>query len=174
MPGTLDSHDGHHRLTFTRTLAHPPERVWRALTEPEHLTSWFPTDIEGDRAAGAKLRFVFRAGEGPTMDGEMLAYDPPRLLEMRWDTDTLRFELRPAAGGGTELTFVTTFPELGKAARDAAGWDLCLDVLAAHLDGGSPDWTPGERWPAVHAGYVAAFGPAAATIGPPEDRHAQD
>ena len=165
MNGRLD-----HRLTFTRTLAHPPEKVWRAITEPEHLAAWFPCDIEGERAAGAKLRFVFREAEGPTMDGEMLAFDPPRLLEMRWADDTFRIELRPD-GGGTVLTFVQVFPELGKAARDASGWDLCLDVLVAHLDGGSPGWTFGERWPAVHAGYRAAFPPEAGTIGPPEGSH---
>jgi uncharacterized protein YndB with AHSA1/START domain len=165
--GTLDEHDGRYRLTFTRSLAHPPEKVWRALTEPAHLRAWFPSDIEGDRAAGAKLRFVFREGEAPTMDGEMLAYDPPRLLELRWDTDILRFELRPD-GAGTLLTFVNTFPEQGKAARDAAGWDVCIDLLAADLDGVPPVWRQGERWRQVHAGYVAEFPAEAATIGPPE------
>ena len=104
-------------------------KVWRALTEPEHLKKWFPSDIEGERAAGAKLRFVFREGEGPTMDGEMLAFDPPSLMEMRWGDEILRFELRPE-GDGSVLEFTNIFDELGKAARDAAGWHACLDLLA--------------------------------------------
>jgi uncharacterized protein YndB with AHSA1/START domain len=155
------------QLRFTRRLSHPPEKVWRALTEPEHLAAWFPTDIEGERAPAAPLRFVFRDGEGPTIDGEMLAYDPPRLLELRWgDDETLRFELRPD-DGGTQLTFANTFAELGKAARDAAGWHARLDVLAYHLDGQPQPWTPAERWSQVHEKYVAEFGLEAATIGPP-------
>jgi uncharacterized protein YndB with AHSA1/START domain len=166
MDGQLEQQDGRGRLRFTRRLPHPPEKVWRALTEPEHLAVWFPTDIEGERRAGAPLRFVFREGEGPTIDGEMIACDPPSLLALRWGGDELRFELRPE-GGGTLLTFVNTFDELGRAARDAAGWHACLDVLAHHLDGRQAPWNPGERWSQVHPSYVERFGPEASTIGPP-------
>jgi hypothetical protein len=59
MLGTLDKVDGRWRLRFTRHLRHPPAKVWRALTEPEHLGAWFPAAIEGERAAGARLRFAF-------------------------------------------------------------------------------------------------------------------
>jgi uncharacterized protein YndB with AHSA1/START domain len=168
--GRLQQRGGRWQLRFTRHLAHPPAKVWRALTEPEHLAAWFPTDIEGERAAGAPLRFVFRNGEGPAIEGEMLACDPPALLELRWgDDETLRFELE-ADGAGTRLTFVNTIGQVGKAARDAAGWHACLDVLAHHLDGEPLPWTLEERWHEVHGRYVAAFGPEAATIGPPEGR----
>ena len=166
MDGTLERRGGRWRLRFMRRLPHPPEKVWRALTEPEHLAAWFPAAIEGERAAGAPLRFVHRDGRGPALDGEMLACDPPSLLELRWGDETLRFELRPD-GAGTLLVFVDTFDQIGKAARDAAGWHACLDVLACHLDGESPPWTPAGRWQQVHEGYVARFGPEAATIGPP-------
>ena len=81
MEGTLEQVDGRWQLRFVRRLAFSPERVWRALTEPQHLEAWFPTAIEGDRAAGAPLRFVFRHGEGPPCDGEMVTYDPPSALE---------------------------------------------------------------------------------------------
>ncbi|HSR24162.1 MAG TPA: SRPBCC family protein [Candidatus Eisenbacteria bacterium] len=166
MDGTLERRGGRWQLGFTRRLPHPPEKVWRALIEPEHLAAWFPAAIEGERAAGAPLRFVHRDGRGPTLDGVMLACDPPSLLELRWGDETLRFELRPD-GAGTLLLFVNTFDQIGKAARDAAGWHACLDVLACHLDGEPPPWTPAERWQQVHEGYVARFGLEAATIGPP-------
>ena len=32
--GTLEAADGTHRLRFVRDLPHPPEKVWRALTDP--------------------------------------------------------------------------------------------------------------------------------------------
>jgi uncharacterized protein YndB with AHSA1/START domain len=166
MDGELEQHEGRWRLRFTRRLRHAPERVWEALTAPADLEAWFPTTIEGERAAGAPLRFAFRDGEGPPEDGEMLRYEPPAVLEFRWGTETLRFELR-RDGDGTVLTLVDTFDEVGKAARDAAGWHVCLDLLAHHLDGEAPPWSPGDRWAAVHAGYVERFGPEAATIGPP-------
>ena len=42
----------------------------------------------------------------------------------------LRFELEPD-GSGSVLTLTVTFPEYGKAARDAAGWHVCLEQLGA-------------------------------------------
>src|SRR5687767_7244813 len=143
MEGTLIQVGDRWQLRFERTLAHPPEKVWRALTEPEHLAAWFPSDIEGDREAGAKLRFVFRNGEGPPSDGEMLIYVPPSTLEFCWEQEILRFALRPE-GEGCVLTFVDTFDELGKASRDGAGWHACLDVLADHL-AGRPDSPASEK-----------------------------
>jgi len=82
-------------------------------------------------------------------------------------TKTLRFDLQPD-GEGTVLVFVNTFADLGKAARDAAGWHACLDLLGYHLAGQEAPWTPEERWRDVHPWYVEHFGPDAATIGPPD------
>lgn len=165
--GTLAPEGDQWRLEFVRTLHHPPEKVWRALTEPEHLRAWFPADIVGDRRAGASLQFVFRENEGPTLGGEMLVYDPPTALEFRWNDETMRFDLEPTPEG-TRLTFVNVFGELGKAARDAAGWHACLDMLDCEVGGEKPAWSPKDRWRDVHDLYVEALGPEAATIGPPE------
>lgn len=165
--GTLRQAGDRWQLRFERRLAHPPEKVWRAITEPEHLAVWFPADIEGERAAGAPLRFVFRNGEGPPAAGEMVVYDPPSTLELRWQDELLRFDLRPD-GEGCALTFLDTFDELGKASRDGAGWHVCLDVLEHHLAGQEPPRSTAARWQEVHAGYVERFGPEASTIGPPE------
>ena len=168
--GTLEQVGDRWRIRFARRLAHPPEKVWRAITEAEHITAWFPSTIEGERVAGAKLRFDFsddpNAPEGTVMDGEMLAVEPPRLLAFLWGEDELRFELAPD-GDGTVLTFTDTFDEQGRAARDAAGWHVCLLLLVHEVDGTDPPASSEDLWAQVHPGYVAAFGPEAATIGPP-------
>src|SRR3954452_8673750 len=98
--GQLEQVGGRWRVRFTRRLGHPPAKVWRALTEPEHLAAWFPTTIEGDRAEGAKLRFSFPNGEAPAFDGELLTYRPPELLEVTWGPDTLPLGRGPGGGGG--------------------------------------------------------------------------
>ena len=165
--GTLHRAGDRWQLRFTRSLGHPPARVWRALTESEHIDAWFPASIEGERAAGAKLRFPFRNGEGPTLDGEMLVYDEPRVLEFRWQDELLRFELA-AEGDGCVLTFVNTFDDLGRAARDAAGWHVCLELLVLRLDGQEATWSSESRWKPINERYIEAFGPEAATVGPPE------
>jgi uncharacterized protein YndB with AHSA1/START domain len=160
--------DGSWRLCFTRTLPHPRETVWQALTDPEHLTHWFPTTIEGERAAGAPLRFAFPEDMAPAMDGEMLVVEEPTVLELRWGPDVLRFELR-AVAAGTELTLLDTLEAHGKAARDGAGWHVCLEGLEAHLRGDRGDHSSPDRWREVHPAYVQSFGPEAATIGPPQE-----
>jgi uncharacterized protein YndB with AHSA1/START domain len=148
--GTLHQRDDDtNRLVFVRTLAHPIEKVWRAVTEPEHQAHWFPD--------GA-------------FDGEILVSEPPNVLEIQWFTDRVRIELAVAPdGNGTVLTLTDTFSELGKAARDGAGWHDCLDELGHHLDGTAADASMGTRWKALNAAYVDAFGPEAATIGVPDD-----
>jgi uncharacterized protein YndB with AHSA1/START domain len=161
--GTLEQQDDNWSLTFTRRLPHPPEKVWRAVTEPEHMAAWFPDEMVGERRVGASLKFVTAHGDG--FDGEMLAFDPPSVMELRWGTDRLRIEVQPD-GDGTVLTLTDTFAELGKAARDAAGWHECLDRLVAHLDGKKPA-PSGAPWPGLNAIYVERLGPEASTIGPP-------
>jgi uncharacterized protein YndB with AHSA1/START domain len=166
--GELEQRDGEWRLRFTRRLPHPPEKVWRALTQPEHLEAWFPTTIEGALVPGAPLRFAHRDVPLPPMEGEMLVCDPPSVMEFRWGEDTLRFALEPD-GAGTKLTLVDILEELGKAARDGAGWHVCLDQLAYHLDDAAPPRDSADRWRQVNDDYVERFGPEAATIGPPKE-----
>lgn len=176
MEGTLERINGQARLRFTRRLSHPPEAVWRALTEADDLTAWFPAQIEGGWEPGAKLRFTFHdpeeaaehldVDEAPVLGGEVIAYEPYTRLEYTWDENILRFELEPR-GDDTVLHFTVTFGEIGMAARDAAGWHECLDLLEARVAGEEPAFTQGERWAEVHPRYVERFGPEASAIGPP-------
>jgi uncharacterized protein YndB with AHSA1/START domain len=161
--GQLVAVGDHWQIRFTRTLAHAPEKVWRAITDPEHRTAWFPDTSIGDfETVGARLKFAYPGGD---FDGEVLAANPPKLLELRWGTDILRFELQPD-GTGTVLVFSDTITEVGKGARDTAGWHVCIDRLESALDGSSPDGNP--DWKVLNARYVERFGPEASTMGPPE------
>jgi uncharacterized protein YndB with AHSA1/START domain len=165
--GTLEHTPAGPRLRFARRLAHPPEKVWRAITEPEHLKAWFPDTIVVDSwEVGAPLRFEPSPEMAEPFDGEVLAYEANAALEFRWGTDVIRLEVEPD-GDGTLLTLLDTIDELGKAARDGAGWHTCLDYLKHHLDGTQPPWSHSERWREVHPGYVEDLGPDAAAIGPP-------
>jgi len=166
--GQLERVDDRSRLTFTRSLRHAPEKVWRALTETEQLGEWFPDGPpRGKFIEGETLQFGGTEAKGPMFTGIVLVADPPRVLEYMWGDDTLRFELRPD-GDGTVLTFTDTFDEYGKAARDGAGWHACLDMLGFALDGTTPAGDNGARWREIHPGYVESFGPEASAIGPPE------
>lgn len=170
--GTLERDGELCVLRYRRRLRQPPAKVWRALTEDEHLAGWFPTTIEGDRVPGATLRFSFRENEAPPFDGEMLVVEPMAVLELRWGDDLLRFDLVPD-GSGCVLTLTVTFSEYGKAARDAAGWHVCLEQLACVAGDEAVPVTSSDRWRVVHRDYVARLGPEASRSGLPRNGSAR-
>lgn len=162
--GELIQQGGRWQLRFTRQLPHPPDKVWRAISEPDHLKAWFPQTIVGDWTVGAPLKFVSKYGD---FDGEVIAVDPPRLLEFRWGTDIIRLEVAAHPRGAT-LTLIDTIDQQGKAARDAAGWHICLDALEDHL-AGKPSSPDSGDWKTLNSGYIERFGPEASRIGPPAE-----
>ena len=44
--GTLETIEGRPALRFERSLTHPVDRVWRAVSVPAELGSWFPAAVE--------------------------------------------------------------------------------------------------------------------------------
>lgn len=155
MNETLETIDGRSALRIERRFAHPREKVWRALTQPQDLHQWFPFDVEMDPEADRKIRFIEEGGAGPATEGTITEFDPPRLLAYTWGDDLLRYELRPD-DGGCLLVFTHSFDDRAGAASFATGWHGCLEVLAMVLDGRPAEW-PGPR-PELHEAYVAAFG----------------
>lgn len=150
MAPTLRAVDGRSQLRVDRVLPHPPEKVWRAVTEPEHLATWFPTPAEPELRAGGSMRFA----DG--VAGTVTDVDPPRLLAFTWDEDHLRFELHPE-GAGTRIVLLHTFADKAGAASFAAGWDTCFAGLALTLDG-RPGVDPGVDHIALHERYVHDLG----------------
>jgi len=67
MTESLHSDAGRNVVRLERYLAHPPEKVWRALTEPAHLAQWFPAEVRLDLRPGGRVTFTF-PGAGP--DGQ--------------------------------------------------------------------------------------------------------
>ena len=147
-------------VRLERYLDEPPTSEWQALTDRDQLRSWFPSDaiVDGGRwAAGATLTFPFPSEViDMTLTGEVLEVDEPTVLAFTWGDETLRFELTPH-NGGTRLVLVDELPA-SAAARNAAGWDVCLDRLAG-LQPNADAWTP--RFQA----YVVACEPV---LGPQE------
>lgn len=164
----IDTGQGTVTIHIVRNLDHPVDKVWRAITEQQHLESWFPQRVIGELTTpGAALRFEHTEFDAATFDGKVLACEPPRLLEFLWGVDVIRLEVAPH-GTGCTLTLSDTIEEKGKAARDGAGWHTCLAFLEASLDGREPGLSQEQLWKSVHPDYVARFGPEASTIGPPD------
>ncbi len=96
-------------LHFEFVYPHPPQRVWRALTDSAAIAKWLmPNDFQP--MVGHK--FQFRTKPRPGFDGvvncEVLELEPPRKLVYSWkggglDT-TVTYFLEPAPEG-TRLRF---------------------------------------------------------------------
>ncbi|AXK46640.1 SRPBCC family protein [Brachybacterium saurashtrense] len=146
--------DGGTDIVVRRRYPHPIERVWRAVTETEHLAAWFPGAPEFDLRVGGTVRFAEFAGD-PAEFGEVLALEPPRLLRFTWDTDVVTLEFAPA-GEGTELVLTNRLADRPAAASVATGWEACLGLLTAVVAGEPPE-DPGPRF-ARHEELAARFG----------------
>jgi uncharacterized protein YndB with AHSA1/START domain len=152
--GELREDHGRTTLQFERELAFAPKRVWRALTSIDELRHWHPTPFELDGSppiTGGRVAYAPPPHVPELADGRLLAYDPPRVLAYTWWDDELRWEIEER-DGGCLLRLTHTFDDRFKAARDAAGWHLCLDVLMKTLVG-APRATEASNEPLLPEGW---------------------
>ncbi|PSK83561.1 uncharacterized protein YndB with AHSA1/START domain [Murinocardiopsis flavida] len=166
MLGTLETTDeGRCALRFERHLAHPPAKVWRAISDPEELRAWYPVAADLNRPPGTAVALAFTRVDLPDSAGVILRCDPPRLLEYSWDADVIRFELADDGNGGCVLVFTNVF-DFGRedaAPVDAgAAWHAALEVLEARLDGVAAERDVFERATELGPDYAAAFRSGAA------------
>ena len=157
---TAFNHGDRAAVRLERRMSDPPGRVWSALTNREELRKWFPCEVvvaDGDWRVGASITFPFPPEViDMTLTGEVLSLEEPELLAFSWGEEILRFELTPD-GSGTRLVLINYLPPEA-AARNAAGWDDCLDRL-----GGEPPRP--DAWRIRFDGYSSAFTP---DLGPQE------
>ena len=124
-------------LVLVRQLRHSPEKVWVALTDPEHLRDWAPFDADGNLGiVGATVKLSTVGAPSPMVSETVITRaEAPRFLEYRWGDNDTRWELE-ATEQGTKLTLWAKI-DRRYIAMGAAGWHICLDVLD-HLLGGDP------------------------------------
>src|SRR5207247_8852194 len=107
-------------------------------------------------------------------EGEVTEYDPPRVLAYTWGDDHLRWELEPH-DDGCLLVLTHTFDDRLKAARDAAGWHLCLEALSSSLEGTEASQAGDAQglplgWRELNHAYEQRFGIPADEATPPPGR----
>jgi uncharacterized protein YndB with AHSA1/START domain len=98
-------------ISFEFDLQHSPEKVWRALTEPELLAERLLPVIDLKLEPGAA--FTFKTQPYPGWDGtvscQFVEIEPQRMLRYKWTVpflDTVvTFTLTPTASG-TRLSLV--------------------------------------------------------------------
>jgi uncharacterized protein YndB with AHSA1/START domain len=137
------------RIERTVQLAHPPERVWAALTTAEGLAAWFGDEAAIDLRPGGTA-WMRWANEGFTAHMRVERVEEPRVFGFTWgiyglpEGDPRRtyveFTLEPA-DAGTRLTVTESgFAQLPEDTYHKAydgnteGWAKELGELAAHLD----------------------------------------
>ena len=130
-------------ISFEFDLRHPPEKVWRALTDPVLLAEWLLPVVGLKVEPGAA--FTFKTQPHPGWDGSVncrfLEIETHRRLRYAWGVpglDTVvTFTLTPTASG-TRLSLVQSgFKPDQKQAFGGAryGWNMMgkklVDLLAS-------------------------------------------
>ncbi len=126
-------------VTVEREFAHPPEKLWRALTQPHLIEAWL---MKNDFVPALHHRFKLSADWG-AVDCEVLEIEPNRSLSYTWAAmgldSVVTWTLTPA-GAGTHLKMEQTGFQPGQdAAYNGAkyGWNkftAALDEVLAKLD----------------------------------------
>lgn len=136
-------------LTLVRKFKAAPEKVWRALTQPDAMKQWYcpAADFkvpvaETEVRVGGRFHVVMIAPDGEEHDvsGVYRVVEPNRKLVHTWawkstpERESLvTFELR-AAGGGTELTLRhEQFADEEARDKHRQGWEGCLERLPKAL-----------------------------------------
>jgi uncharacterized protein YndB with AHSA1/START domain len=131
-------------LTQTYDVAAPRADVFRALTQPALLDSWWTTSSQSDPRPGGAFEYTWEfedASRNHVQSGEYREVEDGRLLSYPWDAGgetTVTFRLEDA-GDGTRLTLEHTgFPDEGARGHYEQGWTGFLENLRSVLAGG-PD-----------------------------------
>jgi uncharacterized protein YndB with AHSA1/START domain len=144
-------------------LRHAPARVWRALTDPAHLSEWAPFDADRNLAALGPVKLSTVGTPAPQVsETTVKRAEAPRLLEYSWGGSNLRWELEPL-GSGTRLTLWHNI-DRNFISWGAAGWHVCFDVLdrlladkpIGRIVGG--DAMKFSGWQRLTAEYAKQFG----------------
>lgn len=117
-------------LVVERVFPHPPQKLWRALTESPLLAQWM---MNNDFEPTVGRKFQFRADPVPQWNGivdcEVLAIDPLRSLSYSWGVGeglqwTVLLTLTPVEGGTHLRMEQSGFTPDQKAAYQGAkyGW----------------------------------------------------
>jgi uncharacterized protein YndB with AHSA1/START domain len=93
-----------HSLVIERELAHPPEKIWRALTQGSLMEEWL---MKNDFKPVVGHRFQFRSPPMPNWDGiidcEVLLVEPTSRLSYSWSSmglhSAITWTLTPTTSG---------------------------------------------------------------------------
>ncbi len=127
-------------VRFERHYAHPIEKVWLAITDPDHLARWFPEiKIEVKEGGAFSIRFGGECEGPPHVEGVVTKLDPPNILAF----GSMRFELQGNANECT-LVFTDVLHFDGIRTNDnfansvLGGWHVFMDRLDDEIAGLEP------------------------------------
>ena len=125
-------------VTVERDIAHPPHKLWRALTQPHLIAEWL---MRNDFGLAVGHRFKLTGEWGGVLDCEVLAVEPERMLSYTWNhvhddpafdlRSVVTFTLTPTAAGTHLRVEQTGFRPTQRQAFGGAraGWQQFLARL---------------------------------------------
>ena len=151
--GTYLKVDDRPAVRFERVYDHPVERVWEAISDPAQMRHWFPSpEVSHDAREGGSITLSGDPYAPGAKTSRVLVWDPPHRFSFEWEDDELHFTLTEV-DEGCRLELVNILSKDGAAARNAAGWEMCLGhldrVVAGTWEASSSDGSMAEFLPVL-------------------------
>lgn len=133
----MDADTNTRSVVKERALRHPPQKVWRALTQRHLVEDWL---MKGDFKPEVGHRFEFEADWGK-VSCQVLAVEPHKTLSYSWAAYGLESVVtwtltETATGTHLKMEQSGFGPGQGQAFHGArAGWDQFLDNMETVLAG---------------------------------------
>jgi uncharacterized protein YndB with AHSA1/START domain len=137
-------------------VAAPPARIFQALTDPKQVLQWWTGECQMesyamDARAGGRWSYDSKPGKlnvsGVSKfhaDGEILEYDPPRVLSYTWianwhenaaERTVVRWELSPTPRGTTVKVTHSGLSNLPASRKDySGGWPGVVELLKKFVE----------------------------------------
>lgn len=167
LSGTVqqDSQQDTQRTSVSLVREYPLEDwgLWKFLTERDHVKQWFPNEYTFEPWDGGTLVFHDKY-DLDTEGGAVLQYEAPHYFSFTWGENEVNYEVETLESGGVRFTLTDTLANANEAARNAAGWELCianLDALVAEQQPTAFSW---DRWKEFYAAYQGQGFPTGAVV----------
>lgn len=170
LSGTVSQEAQRTAVTLVREYPLEDWGLWKFLTERDLVKQWFPNEYTFEPWDGGALIFHDQY-DLDTEGGAVIQYEAPHYLSFTWGENEVSYTVDTLEGNKVRFTLTDTLANEDEAARNAAGWELCIKNLDELIAGQSTSPFSWDSWKEFYVAYQGQGFPSGAEIPGLEDQN---